>query len=184
MAPPSIKSDKKFGGSMYIRHLVYTQEWESWFTLGPNATKTIDYFEKWFERNLCKIKFPTKKLCGSIFLAAPGVELEGSKDMPCLKCYNTLEWVCRFTFVLNAEKKYDLYRKMVQTKVVENLISYKKLESSISLSTPRVELWSFKDVSCLQYYNTLEWKSRFTLGPNAAKKYWLYGSFKQKSAQI
>ncbi len=34
---------------------------------------------------------------------------------------------------------------------------------------PGVELWSFKDVPCLKYYNTLKWESRFTLGPNAAK---------------
>ncbi len=38
----------------------------------------------------------------------------------------------------------------------------------MSLSTSGVELWDFKDVSCLKYYNTLQW-GRLTLGPNAAK---------------
>ncbi len=32
-----------------------------------------------------------------------------------------------------------------------------------------MELWGLKDVSYLKYYNTLEWESRFTLGPKAAK---------------
>ncbi len=50
---------------------------------------------------------------------------------------------------------------MVQTKVAQNYISYKKLTGSISLSTPGVELWGFKDVTCLKYNNTLEWESRF-----------------------
>ncbi len=39
----------------------------------------------------------------------------------------------------------------------------------MSSSTHRVELRSFKDVSCLKYCNTLEWESRLTLRLNAAK---------------
>ncbi len=35
-------------------------EWESRFTLGLNAAKSIDYAEKGFKQKLSEIKFPTK----------------------------------------------------------------------------------------------------------------------------
>ncbi len=35
-------------------------EWESRFTLVLNATKNIDYIEKYFKQKLFIIKFPTK----------------------------------------------------------------------------------------------------------------------------
>ncbi len=39
----------------------------------------------------------------------------------------------------------------------------------MSPSTPRMELEGSKDISCLKYYNTLEWESRFTLRLNTAE---------------
>ncbi len=54
---------------------------------------------------------------------------------------------------------------MLQMKVVQNLVSSKKLSGSISLSPPPPE-WSY---GAPNNCHVLEWKSRFILGLNAAK---------------
>ncbi len=74
---------------------------------------------------------------------------------------------------------------MVQIKVAQNLISYKKLSRNASLSTSGVELGDSKDLLFLKCYDTLERKSRFTSRLNMAKntdyiKKW----FKQKFCKI
>ncbi len=53
---------------------------------------------------------------------------------------------------------------MVQTKVVQNLISYQKVIGHMSLSLPGVELRGTKDLPFLN--NALEWES---IGLNATK---------------
>ncbi len=65
-------------------------------------------------------------------------------------------------------KKYWLYRKILQTKVIHNLISPKKLSERIFLFTLEVELEGSKDLPFLKYYNAQEWESAFTLW-NTAK---------------
>ncbi len=63
-----------------------------------------------------------------------------------LKYYNILEWENKFTLGLNVAKKYRLYQKMPQIKVVQNqFISYKKLSRHICLSPPGVMLESSKN---------------------------------------
>ncbi len=52
-----------------------------------------------------------KKLGRSISLSTPEVELEGSKDLTILKCYNTPEWESKFTLGLNAAKNTDYIEK-------------------------------------------------------------------------
>ncbi len=64
--------------------------------------------------------------------------------------YIVLKWESRFTLWLNAAKitnyirstltKVRLYQKIVQIKVVENLLSYKKVNGRTCLSLPGVEL--------------------------------------------
>ncbi len=58
---------------------------------------------------------------------------------------------------------------MLQTKDIQNKISYKKVSERILLSHPRVKLRELKVLPFLKYYNTLEWESRFTFWLNAAK---------------
>ncbi len=58
---------------------------------------------------------------------------------------------------------------MIQTKVAQNYISYKKLSGIIFLSTSGVELGSSKDVPYLKCCKTLEWERSFTSGLNAVK---------------
>ncbi len=62
------------------------------FALGLNTAKNTAYIEKCFKQRLHRIKFPTKKVGVHISLSPPGVELEGSKELPFLKYYNTKEW--------------------------------------------------------------------------------------------
>ncbi len=56
---------------------------------------------------------------------------------------HTLKWESRFTLGLNAAK--ILYQKIVEVKVVESWISYKKVSGRTSLSPPGVELGGSKD---------------------------------------
>ncbi len=58
---------------------------------------------------------------------------------------------------------------MLQTKVVLNEISYKKLSGQISLSTLEVELKASTDLPFLKYYNAQEWECIFTLGQTCQK---------------
>ncbi len=64
-------------------------------------------------------------------------------------------------------QKYALYPKMLQVKVVECCILYKKLSDRIRLSYREVELGGFKDCYLLKYYNVQKWESRLTLGLHA-----------------
>ncbi len=45
------------------------------------------------------------------------MELSCSKDVPCLKYYNTLEWESRFTLGLNAAKNVDYIEKWFKQKL-------------------------------------------------------------------
>ncbi len=55
-------------------------EWESKFTLGPNAAKITDYIKKKHRMKIVRNSISYKKLSGHISLSLPGVEVEGSKD--------------------------------------------------------------------------------------------------------
>ncbi len=63
---------------------------------------------------------------------------------------------------------------MLQIRIVQNSISYKKLRECVCPSLPGMELGGFKDYHA--YNNVLKWESNFTLWPNAARstKYRLY----------
>ncbi len=60
--------------------------------------------------------------------------------------------------------KYALYPKIIQIKVVEHWILYKKVSRRICLSNPWIKLRGSKDCHLLKYYNVQKWGSRFTLG--------------------
>ncbi len=45
-----------------------------------------------------------------------------------------MEWESRFTLGLNAEKKYQLYRKMIQIKIVHIKFPTKKISECLFLS--------------------------------------------------
>ncbi len=49
--------------------------------------------------------------------------------------------------------KYQLYRKVLQTKVLQNYISYEKLSGRTSLSPPGVELGGSKDSNICRFLN-------------------------------
>ncbi len=69
---------------------------------------------------------------------------------------------------------------MLQIKVVEYYISYKKVSEHICLSPPGVLLGSSKDcLSSLKYYIVLKWESGFTLRLDTAKNaYYIKKCFK------
>ncbi len=86
---------------------------------------------------------------------------------------------CFSNFRRNPCKNYWLYKKILQTKVVQNSISCKKLAGRLSFSPPEVKLEGGK------HLHLLEWKSRFTFGLNAAKStYCIEKCFKQKLYKI
>ncbi len=59
----------------------------------------------------------------------------------------------RLTLWLKLRQKYGIYQKMFQIKIVQNSISYKKVNGRI----------------CLISHNVLQWESRFTSGLNTAE---------------
>ncbi len=70
--------------------------------------------------------------------------------------YDTLDCnisVVFLTLALNIAENYWLHRKMLQTKVTQNLISCKKLSGSISLSPPAVKLGRAKHLPCTEMEN-------------------------------
>ncbi len=78
-----------------------------------------DHGECWhFKQKFQGTKFLLKKLGRCMSLSTPGVELEGSNDLPFLKYYNTGEWVGS---LLNWRcQKYWLYWKILQTNVAHH----------------------------------------------------------------
>ncbi len=78
-------------------------------------------------------------------------------------------------------QKIQIYQKMFQTKVAENLISYKKLGGHISLFISGVELEGVEDLQFLKYNNAEQWESRITLGLNTTKNIdYIENCFEQK----
>ncbi len=72
---------------------------------------------------------------------------------------------------------------MLQTKIVQNLISYEKLTRRVSLSPPGVERWGIKVYHF--WNNAPEWENMFTLGPNVAKSTdYIRKCFNQKFSKI
>ncbi len=58
---------------------------------------------------------------------------------------------------------------MLQIRIVQNEISYKKLPERYSLSPLRSGAKDPQRLQFLKYYDVLEWESWLTLGLNAAK---------------
>ncbi len=78
----------------------------------------------------------------------------------------------RFTLGLDAAENTHSHSKMLQIKVVEPWILYKKVSGPVCLSpsTPLpIELGDSKDCYLLKYYNVQKWGSRFTLGLDTAE---------------
>ncbi len=70
-----------------------------------------------------------------------------------LYCTETEKWI---HFLTERCKNYQLYRKIVQIKVVENWILYKKVNGRICLSFPGVKLGASKDchlLNIITYWN-------------------------------
>ncbi len=77
-------------------------------------------------------------------LSLLGVELGVSKDrvFEILECTEMGKWI---HFRAQCCQNYWLYQKIIQIKVVENWISYKKVSGDTCLSLPAVELGDSKD---------------------------------------
>ncbi len=69
----------------------------------------------------------------------------GLKILPCLKYYNVLKQENRLTLGLNTAKNTGFMKTILEVKVVENSISYKKVSRRMYLFPPGVELGGLKD---------------------------------------
>ncbi len=65
-------------------------------------------------------------------------------------------------------EKYQLYKKMFQIKIVQNLISCKKLSKSVSLSTLRVKLGASKIGYFWNNYSVQEWEKHVYFIPKTS----------------
>ncbi len=103
-----------------------------------------------------------EKLGGWMSLSPSAVELGASKD-------------CHFLNILmhwngNVHFCYKKYQKMLQTRIIQNEISYRKLPECNSLSPlPRNGAKGLQRLQFLKYYDTLELERWLFLGLNAAK---------------
>ncbi len=66
-------------------------------------------------------------------------------------------------------QKYVLYQKMLEIKIVEHLISYKKVSGAYISISPGSESERLQRLPFIKCYNVLQWKSRFTLLFNTTK---------------
>ncbi len=97
----------------------------------------------------------------------------GTRGYKHLRFWNIImHWNEEIHFVAERCKKYRLYRNMLQTKVTQNKICYKKLNGRISLSTPGVELGGYKD---LRFWNIImHWNEKVHFRAECYKEYRLY----------
>ncbi len=95
-----------------------TLEWESMFSLRLSAAKSNNYIKNDLNKSCAELNFLQKTRWKHISLYTRSrVGREGLQRFAILK-YNALEWKSKFTLRLNAAKKYRLYQKMLQIKIV------------------------------------------------------------------
>ncbi len=75
----------------------------------------------------------------------PKSRARGLRRLICLKYYYVLKQESRFTLELNAAENTNYIKKLLQIKVVENKISYKKVRGCVCLSSLGVNLRGLQD---------------------------------------
>ncbi len=112
---------------------------------------------------MLSIEFCTKRSVGAYVYLQP----EWSYGAPKIAIFwNIIMFKNEKVDSLWAERcwKYALYPKLLQIKVVNHWILYKKVSRRICLSPPsRVDIGGSKDCHLLKYYNVQKRGSRFTL---------------------
>ncbi len=103
---------------MRIDHLYFSTNVP--FEFHPKTTLWLEYYQ-----NVCDKKQITKMMSNTLYILF----------MFCQHFVVSLVF-CHYLWIVCS----GAYQKMLQVKVAKNLISYKKLSGSISLSTPGVEL--------------------------------------------
>ncbi len=113
------------------------------FTLRLNTAKNTHYIKKCFQLKLASIKFLTKKSVAHMSISSRSGAMELERLMfQILYCTEIGKGI---QFRAECCENYPLYQKIVQIKVVQNRILYKKGRERTCLFPPGVELEGSKD---------------------------------------